>query len=745
MNTIRFVRMVPLAMAALCISASLTYAEPASAPQSGASAEIAKPWMDPSLPADERASLLEQQLTQAERNQLVHGIWATQFKVSLPPGVPITAGYVPGISRLGVPAQLATDASLGVGNPLGLRSDEGSTPLPSGLATAATFNSKLAYEGGAMIGQEAWRKGFNVLLAGGANLAREPRSGRNFEYLGEDPLLAGILAGQAIRGIQEQNVVSTVKHFVLNDQETNRHWLNARIGEASLRESDLLAFELAIEGGHPGSVMCAYNLVNDHYACDQDRLLNGALKGEWRYPGWVMSDWGAVRGVEYALHGLDQQSGEQIDDEVYFGELLKKAIEAGTIPQARLSDMVHRILRSMFAVGLFDHPPVKAPIDYAANALVAQRVAEEGIVLLKNSASLLPLAKNIKHIAVIGGHADAGVLSGYGSSQVFPYGGPGAVVAVGGEGPLARFTNQMFDPSSPLKAIRAKAPNAEVRFNDGRYVSSAVKLAQWADVVIVFANQWMTEGADAADLSLPEGVEALVNAVVAANPKTIVVLQTGGPVVMPWLNKAGAMLEAWYPGARGGEAIANVLFGEVNPSGHLPMTFPKNIGQNPRPVIPGIDLPEKVKFDVNYTEGSDVGYRWFAKKKLKPLFPFGFGLSYTSFKFANLSVTGGKTLTVGFDVTNTGKLGGKAAPQVYLTARAGKPILRLIGFSKVALEPGQTQHVIASADPRLLADFDLGAQGWRISAGDYAVAVGRSSTDRALVGSAALTGAVLPP
>lgn len=701
------------------------------------------PWMNASLSPDERARLVEQQMTQAERLQLVHGIWSIPYKVTLPPDAQITAGYVGGIPRLGVPSLLQTDASLGVGNPLGIRQGEGSTPLPSGLATAATFNPQLAYDGGAMIGQEAWRKGFNVLLAGGVNLARDPRGGRNFEFLGEDPLLAGTMAGSAIRGIQDQHVISTVKHFVLNDQETNRHSVNAKIDEPALRESDLLAFQLAIEAGKPGSVMCGYNLVNDHYACSNDRMLNGVLKGDWKYPGWVMSDWGAVHGVEDALNGLDQQMGEQIDAQVYLGDPLKKAIEEGKAPAARLSDMARRILRSMFAVGLFEKPPVKSDIDYAANAKVSQRVAEEGIVLLKNSDGLLPLAKTVKRIAVIGGHADAGVLSGSGSSQVYAVGGSAVVIPMGGDGPLARFNNQIFHPSSPLNAIRAKATGAEVRFYDGRYATAAAHVAKWADVVVVFANQWMAESTDASELNLPEGVDAVVAAVVAANPKSIVVLQTGGPVEMPWLKKAGAVLEAWYPGARGGEAIANVLYGDVNPSGRLPMTFPISATDNPRPEIPGFDLPENVLFDVNYTEGADVGYRWFAKNKRKPLFPFGFGLSYTSFKYANLAVTGGDTIKVAFDVTNTGSRAGKDAPQLYLVGKQGKPVLRLLGFSKVALDPGQTRRVELKADPRLLAQFD--GSNWRIDAGTYSIAVGASSSDRALVGNAAIEGSRLQP
>jgi beta-glucosidase len=458
-----------------------------------------------------------------------------------------------------------------------------------------------------------------------------------------------------------------------------------------------------------------------------------------------MSDWGAVHGVEDALNGLDQQMGEQIDAQVFLGAPLKKAIDEGKVPAARLSDMAHRILRSMFAVGLFEKPPVKSDIDYAANAQVSQRVAEEGIVLLKNGDGLLPLAKDVKRIAVIGGHADMGVLSGAGSSQVFPVGGAAAVIPMGGDGPLARFNNQLFHPSSPLQAIRAKAAGAEVRFYDGRYAPSAARMAKWADVVVVFANQWMAEGSDAGDIGLPEGTDAIVEAVVAANPRSIVVLQTGGPVQMPWLKKAGAVVEAWYPGARGGVAIANVLFGEVNPSGRLPMTFPMHANDNPRPEIPGFDLPEKVQFDVNYTEGADVGYRWFAKNKRKPLFPFGYGLSYTSFRYANLAVSGGDTVKVAFDVTNTGGRAGKDAPQFYLVGKQGNPVLRLLGFTKVELEPGQTRRVELTADPRLLAQFDPETSDWRLDAGSYRIAVGSSAEDRALTADAQLAGRRMRP
>ncbi|HEY4123922.1 MAG TPA: glycoside hydrolase family 3 C-terminal domain-containing protein [Rhizomicrobium sp.] len=713
---------------------------------SAAAQEQPRPWMNTALSPDARADLLEKALTQDEKISVLHGSFAIPFLgAKVPDGALGSAGYVPGVPRLGVPALQETDASLGVANPFNIRPGDTATALPSGLALAATFNLGLAHDGGAMIGQEAWRKGFNVLLAGGTNLARDPRNGRNFEYLGEDPLLAGELAGASIRGIEEQHVVSTTKHFAVNDQETGRNWANAVIGEAAMRQSDLLAFELAIERGQPGSVMCSYNLVNGAYACGNNHLLNDVLKTDWKFPGWVMSDWGAVHSVDDAKNGLDQESGSSLDDEIYFDKPLTEAVNSGALPQARLSDMVRRIFRSMFAAGLFDHPPVKTAIDTKADSEVALHTAEQGIVLLKNGSDLLPLASTANRIAVIGGHADAGVLSGAGSSQVTPVGGPAAVVPVGGEGLLAPFRKMIYVPSSPLQAIRAAAPSAQVKFDDGRYVSSATALAKWADIVIVFANQWSIEDSDLPDLTLPDGQDALVAAITAANPKTIVVLQTAGPVSMPWLSQASAVVEAWYPGQRGGEAIANVLFGRVNPSGRLPLTFPRDIAQNPRPEMPGAGLPRKQQFDVNYTEGSKVGYRWFADRNLEPLFPFGFGLSYTSFDYAKLRVEGGKAMRVSFTVRNSGKVAGMAAPQLYLASAAGRAEVRLLGFDKIALDPGQSRRVTMNVDPRLLADFDEAAHGWRIRAGSYAVKAGDSSRDTALSGSANMDAAFLKP
>ncbi|QUD89639.1 beta-glucosidase [Phenylobacterium montanum] len=719
----------------------------AATPALAQTATPAHPWMNTKLSPDERAKLLDQQLTPDERYGLLHGPMAMPFFFGgkLPAGAVGSAGYIPGVPRLGVPALQESDASLGVANPGNVRVGDVATPLPSGLAMASTFDPEAAYAAGAMIGHEAWSKGLNVLLGGGVDLIRDPRNGRNFEYYSEDPLLSGVMAGEAIRGTEGQHVVSTTKHFALNDQETGRNIVSANIGEAAARESDLLAFEIAIERGHPGSVMCSYNRVNGVYACENDQLLNKTLKGDWAYPGFVMSDWGAVHGVGAASGGLDQESGEQLDKQVFFGEPLKAAVASGEIPAARVSDMSRRILRSMFAAGLFDQPATKAPIDYAADAAVAKRAAEEGIVLLANRDNLLPLAKTAKSIVVIGGHADAGVLSGAGSSQVVPAGGPTRIVPVGGEGFMSFVGNAVYDPSSPLKAIRTKAAGAQVSFEDGRYPKAAAEAAKKADLAVVFATQWMTEGVDAADLSLPSGQDELIAAVTKANPHTIVVLETGGPVAMPWLDQAGAVVEAWYSGAKGGEAIADVLFGEADASGRLPVTFPASEAQLPRPEIPGWGLPETEAFDMSFPEGSNVGYRWFAAKGEKPLFPFGYGLSYTSFAYDGLKVEGGKALKVSFDVKNTGARAGSDSPQVYLTDVAGKARLRLIGFQRVALQPGESRHVTLTADPRLLADFDEAGHRWKLGGGTYHVAVGASSADLKLTGEAKLAAQSIKP
>lgn len=684
-------------------------------------------WNNTHLSADQRAELLNRELTLDERISMVHGLMALPVKkVPVPPEAILAAGYVPGVPRLGIPALFESDASLGVANPVRARPGDGATALPSGLALAATFNPALAYAGGAMIGSEARAKGFNVLLAGGVNLTREPRNGRNFEYLGEDPLLAGTLAGESIRGIQSNHIISTIKHFALNEQETGRHVVNEVIDEAPLRESDLLAFEMAIEDGHPGSVMCAYNKVNGAYACGNDFLLNHVLKQDWAFPGWVMSDWGAVYATDFATQGLDQESGEQLDQQVWFDEPLRAAVQAGTVSKARLEDMTRRILRSLFASGVFDNPVQRSDIDYVAHTAIARNEASEGIVLLKNRQGALPLQASEAHrILVVGDRAYLGTLSGGGSSQVYPpHTDPRTVIATAAGGEMEDWKSMVFQSTPPLGAIRARVPKGTVTFDDGRYPSRAAARAKQADVVIVFATQWTTESDDVPDLTLPSGQDELIQAVTAANPNTIVVLETGGPVKMPWLDQSAAVLEAWYPGVGGADAIADVLFGVVNPSGRLPITFPTSVGP-----LPGFGLPQRESFDVPHPQGAVVGYR---KTDSKPLFPFGYGLSYTHFVYSDLKVAKGKALTVSFTVRNDGAMAGKDAPQVYLTSMAGEPVRRLIGFAKVDLSPGSDKRVSVDVDPRLLSHFDVGKQRWHAAAGKYRIEVGASAVDSAL-------------
>ena len=707
--------------------------------------------------ADKRAWALQRRMTLDEKIMLLHGHTPLLMRTH-PPDLIWTSGYVAGVPRLGVPALRETDAGLGVTNPFGKRADEGATVLPSGLAQAATWDPILAREAGAMIGREAHAKGFNVVLAGGINLARDPRNGRTFEYAGEDPLLAGTVVGNEVAGIQSRDEISTIKHFALNDQETGRFVLDVDIDDAAARESDLLAFEIAIETGDPGSVMCAYNRVKTIYACESDELLNRILKRDWRYRGWVMSDWGATHStVAAALNGLDQEDGEEFDGRSYFAGPLKSAVVKGQVPRKRLDDMVHRILRAMFVKGVIDNPAVPAPIDFDADAAVSQSVAEQSIVLLKNVNARLPLATDIAHVAVIGGHADAGVLGGGGgSSEVTPYGG----FAFRIRHPEADFeVYESYLGAPPLKAIATRLPNAQVEFDDGSDIARAAATARAADTAIVFATQWTSESIDAPNLSLPGNQDALIEAVAAANPHTIVVLETGGPVLMPWLDQVDAVVEAWYSGSRGGEAIARVLFGEADPSSRLPITFPASEAQLPRPELPGHaemlaarqtsgnPHAAPAPFAVDYFEGADVGYRWFESRHIEPLFPFGFGLSYTTFAYAGLKVNGGTTLTVSFDVTNTGRRAGFDTPQVYAAQELGnaETIRHLIGWNKVFLQPGETKRVSIVADPRLLAHFDTARHDWQIAEGTYKAEVGRFAGDSELSGEAQLSAWRLRP
>jgi beta-glucosidase len=692
-------------------------------------------------------------MTKQEKLSLVHGVIAAPWGGKPKPDGSIgSAGYVPAIPRLGIPALQETDAELGIANPGDIRRGDTATAMPSDLALASTWDPELARLQGQAVGAEARAKGFNVLLGGTANLIRDPRGGRNFEYFSEDPLLTGLMAGALIDGVQSRHIISTIKHFALNAQETDRVVLDARIDPAATRESDLLAFEIAIERGRPGGVMCAYNQVNGSYSCENNWLLNEVLKTDWGYPYFVMSDWGAVHStVRSAIAGLDQESGEQLDTENFFEAPLSQAIADGAVPEARLDDMARRILTSIFAHGLADKTDASEPVDFAASDWTALAVAREGAVLLRNQ-GLLPLPADTRSIVVIGAHVDCGVPSGGGSSQVVPRGGIPAKEQIGENQAM------VFDPGSPLKAIRLQFPHARVDFDDGSIPARAAEAAAKADAVILFVDQWTTESADAQSLNLPGGQDQLVETVTRVNPRTAVVLETGGPVLMPWLEKTAAVLEAWYPGQMGGEAIAAILSGAANPSGRLPVTFPVSEDQLPHPKIQGDPngAPSGpvgrgghygATFTAVYSEGAAVGYKWFFERGEQPLFPFGFGLSYTSFALSEVAVNvSGQTVTAGATVRNSGERAGTAIPQFYLTGPNGANILlRLVGWDRVDLKPGEQRQVAVSIDPRLLATFDEGARRWVIQPGAYKLTAGFDSHQRELTANFELQPASLPP
>uniref|UniRef100_UPI0035C97185 glycoside hydrolase family 3 C-terminal domain-containing protein n=1 Tax=uncultured Sphingomonas sp. TaxID=158754 RepID=UPI0035C97185 len=682
-------------------------------------------WNDARSTPDARATALVAAMTRDEKLTLVLGYFGTDFPVSkyLAPAAAHagSAGYVPAIARLGIPAQHETDAGVGVATQGGAAVKRERTALPSNLAIAASWDVGVARAGGAMIGDEARRSGFNVMLAGGVDLLREPRNGRNFEYGGEDPLLASTMVAEQVIGIQSNHVISTIKHYAFNDQETDRNTGNSIIDHAAARVSDLLAFQLAIERADPGSIMCSYNRVDGTHACENPWLLTDVLRKDWGFKGYVMSDWGATHSTVAAANaGLDQDSGFPFDTQPFFGGALREAVEHGDVTPARLDLMTHRILRAMFAQGLFEHPVSEQPIDYAAHAAVTRAGAEAGAVLLKNAGDLLPLAASARRIAVIGGHADKGVLAGGGSSLVYPIGGnavPG-LLPTGWPGPI------MYYPSAPLDEIKRQAPGATVRYADGSDPAAAASLARDSDVVIVFATQWAGESFDV-PMALDGQQDALIDMVGSANPKTIVVLETGAQVAMPWLDHVGAVLEAWYPGTQGGAAIANLLFGKVNPSGRLPMTFARSVDQLPDPATPHVG-------DVAYAEGATVGYKWFDAKARAPLFAFGHGLSYTRFTTGGLkaSVANG-TLSATFTVRNTGARAGASVPQIYVAPVAGgwEAPKRLGGFAKVALAPGASRSVTLSVDPRLLATWDEAGHQWKVAGGAYKVMLADSATD----------------
>jgi beta-glucosidase len=708
------------------------------------------PWSDTTLSPDARADMVIKELTLEEKISLLHGQRSAPNSTG-PTESNGGAGYSIGIPRLGVPAIQMADSAYGVTR--GAASGRYSTALPNNLAAASAWDPQAAYDYGALIGRELRQQGYGMSLGGGVNLPREPRNGRTFEYQGEDPLLAGTLVGNFVKGVQSQHVIGDLKHYAINDQESGRNAVNANIDKRSMRESDLLAFEIALKISDAGAFMCSYNRVNGDYACENSYLLNEILRKDFHFKGFVLSDWGGTHSTAKAFHaGLDQEQ----PGKTFFGDALQKAVETGDVSQEELNDHVHRILRTIFASGLFDNPVVKSVPDIEAGYSLAQKLAEKSVVLLRNEHAILPLDRaRVRSVVLIGGHADVGVLTGGGSAQVDAPGG--SVVPppppMPGASPMANFSRrQVWLPSSPLRALAAKLPSAKVTYVPGDDPAPAASAAKSADVAIVFAFQHESEGMDLKSLDLSDDQNKLIEAVAAANPKTIVVLETGSPATMPWIDKVAGVVEAWYPGIRGAEALASLITGEVNPSGKLAITFPKSDADLPHPTLvlpppastpvrpaPGADISSYMAliakglppFETYYDEKLKVGYKWYDAEKKPVLFPFGFGLSYTTYTYSALSVKDGDALTVSFTVKNIGKRAGTEIAQVYasLPNAAGEPPKRLIGWARIELAAAESKVVTISVDRDRLNVFDETADGFKLVPGSYTIMAGPSSQD----------------
>jgi beta-glucosidase len=630
--------------------------------------------------------------------------------------------YIPASAN--APEYNFTNGPAGIGNS-GSGHGGPATAMPAPIALAATFDVNLAQLYGSTVGQEAVDYSNDMIEGPDINIARVPQNGRTFEAYGEDPYLVGQIAVNDIEGIQAQGISAESKHFAGNNQETNRLTINDLIDERTLREIYLPAFEATVLQGHVDAVMGAYNQVNGSYCCENLALLHDILKGEWGFTGYVTSDFGATHStVPSALAGLDAE----MPTAIYYESALQTAVNASQVPKAVLDEMLIRRFSTMISRGVFHAPLPNTPIPQAADGATARQIAEAGMVLLKNNGNTLPLqVTQLQSIALIGPFATSAMTGGGGSSQVTP-----------------------LYTVSPLAGLQTRLAGTgiTVQLNDGSNIASAVALAQTSSVAIVMVGDNETEGVDDS-ISLSgnqhPNQDALVEAVAAANPHTVVVLKTGTAALMPWVSQVPAILEAWYPGEEDGNAVAAVLFGDVNPSGKLPLTFPVNVSDCPASTpaqYPGINGI------ANYSEGIFVGYRHYDESNITPLFPFGHGLSYTTFQYQNLVINPtattfvgnpGNTVSVDFDITNTGPVAGSEAAQIYV----GKPALPnglpdapqwLKGFQKVTVTPGQTGHVHVVLNLRSFAYWDATTHAWLVAPGNYSIYIGSSSRDIRLTG-----------
>ncbi|MEH7251030.1 glycoside hydrolase family 3 C-terminal domain-containing protein, partial [Neobacillus niacini] len=662
--------------------------------------------------------------------------------------------------------------------------DPVATGLPSTVAMAATFNRGLNYEAGRILGQETRAFAHHVMLGPGMNLVRHPYGGRNYEYFSEDPYLTGILATEQVKGIQKQGVQAQLKHLAGNEQETERWTMGVQVPSKAMNELYMLPFEMTAKDANPASVMCSFPDVNGTYACDSPELLQVALRKNWGFDGYVMSD---RRAIHNTVSAIKAGTNVELDwaPQYYTQETIKKAIDSGKVTENDIDNLLRPRYIKMIEYGHMDKPFNKflpEIVDPMVNGASARKMAEEGSVLLKNANGFLPLDGKPKSIALIGVEWFAGM------AKMSP-----RSIRINNENVVTPYT---VTPKQGLEnVIKERGYGTKVTYNDGRDPKAAAKLAAESDVVLLMIGDTPGETVDRETLGFPAipvdmnaapedwvKQEPMIDAVLKANAKkTVVVLKTSGTVLMPWLDKVPAVLEAWYPGMEDGNAVANLLYGKVNPSGKLPMTFgatereaafatekqfPGTRQDTGKPGGPGPYGDGSKQLIAQYTEGLKMGYRWYEANKVKPVFPFGFGLSYTTFKYGDLKVKsvrgegggpgtpkgkGKKDLSgidVSFTITNTGKVAGKEAAQVYLILpdEAGQPAKRLVNFEKVDLKPGESKRVnlrikqadsnypfsyFIPKDPDNLANWAEGE--WATAKGKYRVHVGGSSADTPLV------------
>ncbi len=663
----------------------------ARAPSSDA-ASASRPWLDKSQSPRTRATELLAAMRLADKVHMLHGDDSGQSPVP-------TVGYIPPIRRLGVPPITMTDG------PAGVRNGQRATAMPAPIAAAASWDRSVAREYGTVVGRDARDLGQDQLFGPGMNIERIPLNGRNFEYFSEDPLLSGTIAGADVRGIQGQGTIATIKHYVGNNQETNRMSVSDDISDRTLHEIYEKNFGIAVATGRPGSVMCSYNRINTVYACSNPSTLSD-LRKVFGFTGYVVSDYPATHATTDVAAGLNIELPTGVHLTL---PAVRVALAAHQITMADIDTRVRETLTVLFHFGIFDRALSVDAIRQNLDNRQAQDVEARSAVLLKNAAHTLPVSAADKSIAVIGGPAKTSAQGG-GSSQVNP-----------------------LSVDNAYDAIVARAGgSAAVSYDAGTDPASAAAAAKSADLALVFVSDSSSEGSDRSTLELSGNQDDVISAVAAANPNTVVVLETGAPALMPWLKQVRGVLEAWYPGARGGAAIAQLLWGDVNPSGKLPQTWPRTDGQvaaNTAAQFPGVNGSS------NYSEGVDVGYRWYDDRDKTPLFPFGFGLSYTSFAVSGLALsradgTSRQGLRASVRVTNTGSVAGSDAVQVYVgkpDTLASTPPRELAGYSQVALRPGQTKRVSLPISASDLSYWDSGAQAFTVQDGRYTISAGDSS------------------